>query len=139
MDPTPWRSLKRRHALGASTATHRRPTRTSRITIVTPPTTYLFLRGKAYGTGFSDWWMVGKCKRRPRQHLSALHRFVPRVANPNQERSCHPAHGRVMVASDGATPPPAVGAADRDRYPEARGDGVRGDRVGQVSGGGEPP
>src|ERR1700722_16784128 len=36
MDPTPWRSPNRRQALGASTATQRSTTRTSRITIVTP-------------------------------------------------------------------------------------------------------
>ena len=34
--PTPWRSPNRRQALGASTATQRSTTRTSRITIVTP-------------------------------------------------------------------------------------------------------
>ena len=56
--PTPWRSPNRRQALGASTATQRSTTRTSRITIVTPRRPTFALRKNPNERAFTSggWW-----------------------------------------------------------------------------------
>ena len=95
------------------------------------PTTYLRSRLKSLLSRlFPNWWMVGKCTAPTSSALLRLASICTNVVTPNQARRCGPAHAR-WVTQEGATPPPPVVAAHRDRHVEAGRHVLRRDHVAQ--------
>src|SRR5580704_16548592 len=123
MDPTPWRSPNLRQALGASTATQRSTTRTSRITIVTPRRPTVAPGKNPSEPPFTNggWW--GNATAPTSSALLLCLRLYAQRPAESSPFFVARFHGQ---PSDSAAPPSTVGATDGHRDPEAVGDSRRG-------------